>query len=185
MPSDTIIKAAENLLRNTKNITIAIDGRCASGKTTLAEKISQAVDCNVIHTDDFFLPHEQKTTERLSQAGGNIDYERLYNEIILPLKEKTSFSYRAYNCSSGKLSEYIYVKPKPITIIEGTYSLHPHFKEYADLKVFMDVSESEQKQRLKIRNIRLYERFINEWIPMEEHYFNEFAIRKKCDLIFK
>ncbi len=29
----------------------------------------------------------------------------------------------------------------------------------------------------------MYERFINEWIPMEEKYFKELKIKEKCDLI--
>ena len=33
-------------------IVIAIDGRCASGKTTLAEKLAQYFHANVFHMDD-------------------------------------------------------------------------------------------------------------------------------------
>ena len=37
---------------------ISIDGRCASGKTTLSNLLKQIYDCNVFKMDDFFLqPH--------------------------------------------------------------------------------------------------------------------------------
>ena len=36
-----------------KPYILAIDGRCASGKTTLANELSQSLSCNVVHMDDF------------------------------------------------------------------------------------------------------------------------------------
>ena len=41
--------------KNTVSI-IAIEGRCASGKTTLSKRLSEKLGCGVIHMDDFFLP---------------------------------------------------------------------------------------------------------------------------------
>ena len=76
----------------------ALDGRCASGKTTLASALREAVGCGVIHMDDFFLRPEQRTEERLSQPGGNVDRERFLQEVLLPLKRGESFSYRPYDC---------------------------------------------------------------------------------------
>ena len=35
---------------------IAIDGRCAAGKTTLAARLAKELGGDVIHMDDFFLP---------------------------------------------------------------------------------------------------------------------------------
>ena len=36
-------------------LLIAIDGRCASGKTTLSSYLQKELNCNVIHMDYFFL----------------------------------------------------------------------------------------------------------------------------------
>ena len=60
-----------------KPLLITIDGPCASGKTTLARKLSAALNCDVLHMDDFVVPHTRKTEERLSIPGGNCDWERL------------------------------------------------------------------------------------------------------------
>ena len=57
-------------------VLVAIDGRCAAGKTTLAASLQAQLECNVFHMDDFFLRPEQRTSERLHQPGGNVDYER-------------------------------------------------------------------------------------------------------------
>ena len=39
---------------------ITIDGPCASGKTTLAEKLGLLLHAPVIHTDDFVIPSRAK-----------------------------------------------------------------------------------------------------------------------------
>ena len=54
------------------------------------------------------------------------------------------------------------------------------------MKVFLDISPEEQKERILKRNgAYMLSRFVNEWIPKEETYFDTFGIRKTCDLIFK
>lgn len=175
---DTILK----LLKNSGHCTVAIDGRCAAGKTTLAEKIAKELDCNVFHMDDFFLRPEQRTPERLAEAGGNIDYERFLEEVLVPLSKGLPFSYRPYDCRNQVLSLPIQVEPKAINIIEGSYSLHPHFERYYDLKILLEIDTATQRKRLSRRNPALYDRFLTEWIPMEEQYFNETKIAERCDI---
>ena len=46
---------------------IAIDGRCAAGKTTLAARLAKELGGDVIHMDDFFLPLELRTEERFGR----------------------------------------------------------------------------------------------------------------------
>ena len=93
-------KQIQKLLENKSQLLISIDGRCASGKTTLAAYLQENFSCAVIHMDDFFLRPEQRTKKRLNEPGGNVDYERFFEEVILPLKEKKAFSYRPYDCHS-------------------------------------------------------------------------------------
>jgi len=47
----------------------------------------------------------------------------------------------------------------------------------------MRLDEALQLQRLEERNPMLYERFVNEWIPLENKYFDAFNIPEKCDFI--
>ena len=42
-------------------LVVAIDGRCASGKSTLAAKLQQGLHCPVFSLDDFFLRPQQRT----------------------------------------------------------------------------------------------------------------------------
>ena len=82
---------------------IALDGRCGSGKTTFAAMLKRIFDCNVFHMDDFFLPQEMKTEERLSEPGGNVHYERVLQEVILPLSRGEAVQLIPFNCSVNDL----------------------------------------------------------------------------------
>jgi len=114
-----------------QNIIIAIEGSSASGKTTLGRHLRDIYDCNLFHTDDFFLQPHQRTEERLSTPGGNLDRERFLQEIIIPLSEKKDICYHKFDCSKMALGDKVTAVPKRITVIEGAYSMHPDFKETA------------------------------------------------------
>ncbi|MDO4484630.1 MAG: hypothetical protein Q4C54_09465 [Clostridia bacterium] len=77
---------------------IAMDGCCASGKTTLASMLHEITGAAVIHMDDFFIPHAQKTPERLAIPGGNADITRFRSEVILPYCSRQMIRFRPYSC---------------------------------------------------------------------------------------
>ena len=168
---ETTRKKIDELLAQKDMVIVAIDGKCTSGKTTLASKLAQIYDCNVFHMDDFFLRPEQRIPERLAEVGGNVDYERFQEEVLLPLKSGKAFSYRPFDCSTFTLAAPVSVTPKKLNIIEGTYSHHPYFGDPYDLKVLLTVDEETQQQRILERPAFLHKRFFEEWIPMENRYF--------------
>lgn len=164
---------------------VAIDGRCASGKSTLGNFLKERLGCNLIHMDDFFLRPSQRTDDRLSQAGENIDHERFLEEVLMPLKAGEDFSYRPYNCSKQALDEPIEVKKNKITIIEGSYSCNKALWEHYDLRIFIDVDKDTQLERIKLRDGEEYSKvFVSKWIPLEESYFKTFDISNRCDYRF-
>ena len=166
-----------------ERIIVSIDGSCTSGKSTLAAALASELDCNLFHMDDFFLRPQQRTAERYAEAGGNVDYERFYREVLKPLKTGEAFSYRLFDCRSGLLAEEVSVMPKRINIIEGSYSQHPYFGNVYDLKVFLLVSPETREQRIRRRLPLLQKKFFTDWIPMEQKYFEMFSIREKADLV--
>ena len=164
---------------------IAIDGRAASGKTTLAELLSSVLNAETIHMDDFFLPPELRTRERLEEAGGNIHYERFCEEVIPFVGKNESFSYGVFDCSQMALNGKRAIPASEWRIVEGSYSHHPKFGDYADFKVFCTVSGEEQMLRILKRNgERMAELFRTRWIPMEETYFSAFKISDGSDSVF-
>ncbi len=187
MPTDQLTTAISRLLAtDAPRILVAIDGRCASGKTTLARALAEQYGANLFHTDDFFLPPKKRTAERLATPGGNMDRERFEEELLIPLQTGLPFSYRPWNCNKGDFDPPVQVFPKRLNLIEGAYSCHPEIVSYYDFCVFSDISPALQKERILARNGENgYLTFHNKWIPMEEVYLRTFDIQNKCDIKIK
>jgi uridine kinase len=185
---EKMIAAITNAVRQIDKpaVFIAIDGRCAAGKTTFAALLAKQLACHVIHMDDFFLRPAQRTPQRLAQPGGNIDYERFIDEVLTPLKLAKPFRYQAFDCKTMQLTVIREIMPNPITIIEGSYSCHPAFGDFYDLQVFLDVNPEKQMQRIQMRNGKQAAiQFRDRWIPLEESYFQAFQVQQRCQFVFQ
>lgn len=165
---------------------IAIDGRCASGKTTLARELAERLGAGVIHMDDFFLPGEMRTEERLREPGGNVHYERFADEVLDALRGGASFSYGRFDCQRMEIAERMIVPAGRLRIVEGAYSCHPQLENYMDLRIFCDVSPELQCERIRVRNgEQALKNFREKWIPMEEAYFRAHGIMEQADIIIE
>lgn len=179
-----LIPILKKIDRDTR--TIAFEGRAAAGKSTAASLLSGVIGASVIHMDDFFLPPDMRTEERLSEAGGNVHYERFAEEILPKFQSDDAFEYNIFDCSKMELSGKREVPACKIRIVEGAYSLHPTFGDYADIKVFFDVSPKLQMQRILSRNgAQLAEMFEKKWIPLEENYYKEYSVKENADVVVK
>lgn len=164
----------QRLVAQNGRAVLVIDGDCAAGKTTLAAQLAALTGCTVFHMDDFFLPPAMRTPERLSEAGGNIDYDRFLSQVLKPLLAGGPFTYGAYSCQYGT-TRYQSVTPQRAVVIEGSYALHPCFlatyQALGAVKVFLYLQPEEQFRRILKRNgAQMLRRFREEWIPMEKQY---------------
>ena len=180
-----VIPILEKISRNITDPTVvAIDGRAASGKSTLADILAMTTGASVVRIDDFFLPPSLRDEQRLSEAGGNIHYERFISEVLPLLHENESFEYGIFDCSRMAICEKRRVCKSNIRIVEGSYSHHPKFGEYADVSIFLTVSPEEQSRRIFKRNGEMLAKmFAEKWIPMEEKYFDAFSIKERADIV--
>jgi uridine kinase len=182
--TDDLIEKINNLLESKDQVIVAIDGHSGAGKSSLAYYLSQRFDCNLFHMDDFFLQEEQRTPERYAQPGGNVDYERFFEEVLQRIKCKAPFSYKKFNCQTMRFGEVIEVVYKRLSIVEGSYSHHPNFNNPYDLKVFLCIDSSEQSLRVLSRNGEdMHKRFMQEWVPLENLYFTTFKIEENSDFV--
>ena len=163
---------------------ISIDGPCASGKTTIGKLLSSFLECPCIHMDDYFLQAHQRTTQRLEEPGGNIDYERFHQEINEAWNQKQPIHMRSYDCSSQKLRKEVILEESPILIIEGSYAHHPFLDDMDAFKIFMDIDPASQIERLQKRSLDRFDDFVQKWILMETKYFEAFSIKEKSDYVF-
>lgn len=175
---------AEALIGNEKRSIIAIDGRAAAGKSTLAKLLQDKYQAAVIHMDDFYLPMELRTKERYQEPGGNLHYERFNKEVVEPLRQGVAFRYQRFDCTKMALDTWIEVPDVPLIVVEGAYCLHPKIDIDYTMKIFMDVEASVQQDRIRKRNgeERLAQ-FVTRWIPYEECYFETYQIKEQCDLL--
>ena len=181
----TVKNAIEDILKDKDFALVAIDGRCASGKTTLSAELKELLNCEVIHMDHFYPRLAQRTVARLSEPGGNLDRERVLEEVIAPIMRREEFSYRPYDPKVHDFSEPVKIKTNKIIILEGSYSCHPELFDFYDLRIFMTVGMEERLRRIKERNGEQgLMQFKELWIPKEELYFSTFDIEERCDLCF-
>jgi len=172
-------------LARKERTVLAIDGAAASGKTTLASFFAEKYDAEVVHMDDFFLPRERKTPERLAEFDGNIDRERFAEEVLPYINSCAPFSYRKYDCSLGKVAENVKIGASRLVIVEGVYALSPHFRKHYDIKIMLTVEKEAQLSRLRARcEDWQYENFLNIWLPLEARYFSLGGIENACDMVF-
>lgn len=174
----------DSLLSRDKAWVIAIDGRAASGKTTLAEFLAKKYGAAVVHTDDFYLPFDMRTYERLSTPGGNVHYERLKAEVIDKIGKTSAIEYGVFDCSCGEINKTRTVSATGPLIVEGAYALHPKLGKYYDLSVFMTADESLRLRRVRKRDGDTKAAvFAERWFPLEECYIKEYNIQSEADIV--
>ncbi len=181
------VQAIETIVAQRKGpVIVAVDGRCASGKSTFAELCGKFFrNCNIFHMDDFFLPPEMRIPERLEVPGGNVHYERVEREILLPLSQGKGGVYRPFDCSVVEFGSEKSFEVKPLNILEGSYTLHPVLAPYSHLKIFLTCSPALQRKRLERRSPEKLHQFETRWIPLEEAYFEACLGPKSYDLMIK
>ena len=178
-----IIHCLEPLLANAAApVVLALDGRCGSGKTTMATALAeQFPDSIVLHTDDFYLPPADRVPGWEQIPCANMDLARLRDEALRPAYEGQPVPYRAYSCREGDYLPTVQLAAQPLVILEGSYSHHPLLAGYETLRVFVTCSKPEQTRRLQAREGERYANFAARWIPLEEAYFAQYNVEVKAD----
>ena len=177
------ILAAALAQKPTKPLVLALDGRCGSGKTTLADGLARQFPASIVlHTDDFYLPPAQRVRSWEKTPCANMDLVRLRDEALRPAYEGQPVLYRAYSCRAGAYQPVQEFAAQPLVILEGSYSHHPLLAGYETLQVFVTCSREEQTRRLQAREGERYANFAARWIPLEEGYFAQYRIEETTDL---
>lgn len=168
-----IIHCLELLLANAAApVVLALDGRCGSGKTTMATALAeQFPDSIVLHTDDFYLPPADRVPGWEQTPCANMDLARLRDEVLAPARAGKPVLYRAYSCREGAYLPVQQLAAQPLVILEGSYSHHPLLTGYETLRVFLTCAKEEQTRRLQAREGERYANFAARWVPLEEGYF--------------
>lgn len=128
---------------------------------------------------------EQRTKERLSEIGGNVDRERFIEEIASKLHSDEDIVFAPFDCQTMSVKEKTTIKQTHITIVEGSYAMHPSLRKYYDYMIYLTIDPQTQQKRIYERNPGKYDDFINRWIPLEETYFSSCHFEKICNICIK
>ena len=180
-----IIHCLEPLLANAAApVVLALDGRCGSGKTTMAAALAeQFPDSIVLHTDDFYLPPADRVPGWEQTPCANMDLARLRDEALRPAYAGQPVAYRAYSCREGAYLPPAQLPAQPLVILEGSYSHHPLLRPYETLRVFVTCTKAEQTRRLQAREGARYADFAARWVPLEEGYFAQYGVAESADFV--
>jgi len=166
---------------NNKKIFVAIEGKCTSGKTTLSNLLENDFDITLLHADDFFLNDKQK--EKEIPIGEYIDQDRI-DKLLTDIKTNNTVTYQKYDCTNKCYLDMVMEDVKDIVILEGVYSYNSLLSKHFNYLVFIHIDKDIQNNRLLKRSSPfIYNKFITEWIPRENEYFNYFEILEKSDII--
>lgn len=163
---DLFVKISRLLYRGGE-VTVAIEGGSAAGKSTLAKLISSVFDANCFCTEDFI-------------RGGSFSWEVFEEQVCSKLNTGKPFVYHR-----GNPAEKLEVSPKRLNIVEGVYSMHPALEKYYEIKVFLDVSPLTQTKRI-LRDFgeEGLMRFTREKATRENAYLEAQGIQLRSDLVF-
>ncbi|MFR3790588.1 MAG: uridine kinase [Blautia massiliensis (ex Durand et al. 2017)] len=178
-----VLAAARRLAQGDAPVLLAIDGRCGSGKSTLAAWLAEQVPCHLVHMDDFYLPLAARRPDWTEHPGANMDFARLRAEVLDPLLAGQAAAYRAYVCRLGQLQPAVPLGPRPLTIVEGSYALHPALGAPYACRVFLTCTPDCQRARLQKREGAHYPAFESRWIPLEEGYLAAVHPEQGCDFV--
>ncbi|MBQ9165900.1 MAG: uridine kinase [Oscillospiraceae bacterium] len=177
-----VLSSVWHLLSEKETAVISIDGRCGSGKTMLSALFARVFPCNVLHIDDYYLPLAQRIPDWAETPCANMDLERFLQEAVLPAREGKTVVYRPYSCQRGEYLPARVMPPRPLTVVEGSYSQHPSLAGSYDRKIFLTCRKDEQRRRLQAREGEYFSMFENRWIPLEERYLSRYAIEEKATI---
>lgn len=180
----TALLAAALAQKPTKPLVLALDGRCGSGKTTLADALARQFPASIVlRTDDFYLPPAQRSCGWEKAPCANMDLARLRDEAVRPAYAGQPVLYRAYSCRAGAYQPVQELAAQPLVILEGSYSHHPLLAGYETLRVFITCTKEEQARRLQEREGERYADFAARWVPLEEGYFAQYRIEETADFV--
>lgn len=178
-----VFREAVELLQQKSPAILAIDGRCGSGKSSLGRMLEEVFACSLVHMDDYYMPFEKRSQNWMEIPAGNMDLERFRAEVLEPARQGKDIHYRPYNCQKGQIGEERLLPKTPLLVVEGSYSHHPVLREYYDRTIFLTCEKEEQIRRLQQREGDYFPRFQQIWMPLEERYFQTFAIEAHADRI--
>jgi len=168
--AEALAARAEGLARP---LIVALDGRSAVGKTTLAAALGERLGAAVIEGDDFYAGGTGVRAEApAALVAACIDWQR-QRHVLEALRAGEEAAWHAFDWEAfdgGLCAEATVKAPAPIVILEGVYAARPELADLIDIAVMLRTDEGLRESRLLAREggIGAWER---QWHAAEDYYF--------------
>lgn len=187
-PVDELLALLAGIPRRHETLLVGIDGRGASGKSTLARRLERAsTDIAVVEFDDFYLPlrdWEARAGSADGEIGGNFDWRRLRDQVLIPLSQDAPASYQRYDWPTDELSEWHTVPVGGTVVVEGNYCTRRELFGFYDYTVWIDAPRELRLERgLRRGGQDTRERWLTEWMPEEDRYLQAEHPANRADLV--
>lgn len=169
---------ADGRSRSDQPIVVAIDGPSCAGKSILATAVALRSGASVLEGDDFYQTVLARLTVAQRAAMSDhavvdavIDWERLRDEALLPLRAGQSATFQPYDwgADDGRLAHLKTIPAADVIIVDGVYAARPELADLVDVAVYLGVDPQTRADRYAARhNDPDWTRF---WERGEAHYF--------------
>jgi uridine kinase len=150
---------------------IAVDAGGGAGKSLFADSLAEALGASIVRMDDF------------GSFEHFYDVERLIGKAVVPLAERTTARYRAWDWWRRELREVRRVPANRFVIIEGISSGRKELTPYVDFLVWVECPPEIRLRRGLERDgqeaLSTWER----WMRWENEYATRERPKERADLI--
>ena len=183
-PERLVAAFAAERLPSRRCVLVAIDGGAGSGKSTFAVRLRDAlganIDCAVVHLDHFFRTRRERGS-RLARVE-DIDWQRLRNEVIRPLRAGRTARFLLYDWALDRLCGWQTVQPAGVVIVDGVSALRRELAGCFDLAVWLSCPREKRMTRLAGRGDTPPDE-IEYWLPSDDAYVAAHAPRQRAHLV--
>jgi len=156
---------------------VGIDGCGGAGKSSLAKQIGSTLEgVTVVAGDDFWLPGDRRPerAEVIADPGSDYDWERLRDQVVLPLSKDEPGRYQRYDWGSDSLMEWHDVPSIGTVIVEGVFCTRQELAPLYDVRVWVETPRAICLERGYARDGAAGRALWDEeWMPAYENYVKQ------------
>ncbi|WP_298741197.1 (d)CMP kinase [uncultured Microbacterium sp.] len=143
---------------------VGVDGPAGSGKSTIANRLSDRFDWPIIQIDDFF-----------SWVSFTSWWPRFESDVITPLLDGKSIRYQVRDWAGDELGEGLAgwkeLNWAPVMIIEGVGATRAAIADVLACRVWVDAAASDRLERGVARDGESHRTLWEQYMPREAQFF--------------